>query len=92
MLLKNKKLLLNGFLIDTAIRSQRKAKCNAFSMDLFVSKIFKIQGNLNFLQPSTYFLAKEIFMACEGVILKPPSASLAAPLCTSEPNSTKAIS
>lgn len=39
-----------------------------------------------------YFLANEIFMACVGVILKPCNASLAALLCSSVVNSTKAIS
>lgn len=39
-----------------------------------------------------YFLAKVIFMACEGVILNPCRASLAALLCSSVANSTNAIS
>lgn len=39
-----------------------------------------------------YFLAKEIFMAFVCVILKPCSASRAAPACTSFSNSTKAMS
>ena len=41
---------------------------------------------------SVYFLAKEIFMAVVGVILKPWSASLAAADCISFSNSTKAMS
>ena len=40
----------------------------------------------------SYFLAKLIFMAVVGVILKPWSASLAAALCISDSNSTKAMS
>lgn len=39
-----------------------------------------------------YFLANEIFMAFACVILKPCSASRAAPACTSFSNSTKAMS
>lgn len=39
-----------------------------------------------------YFFAKEIFIALLCVILKPCSASLAAPACTSLSNSTKAMS
>lgn len=39
-----------------------------------------------------YFLAKVIFMALDGVILKPCRASLAAPACMSVSNSTKAMS
>lgn len=39
-----------------------------------------------------HFLANEIFIACVGVILNPCSASLAALLCSSVANSTKAIS
>jgi len=40
----------------------------------------------------SYFLAKLIFMAVVGVILKPCSASLAAADCISDSNSTKAMS
>lgn len=39
-----------------------------------------------------YFLAKEIFMECEGVILKPCNESRAAADCASFSNSTNAIS
>ena len=39
-----------------------------------------------------YFLANEIFIAFACVILKPCSASRAAPACTSLSNSTKAMS
>ncbi len=39
-----------------------------------------------------YFLAKLIFMAVVGVILKPCSASLAAADCISDSNSTNAMS
>lgn len=39
-----------------------------------------------------YFLANEIFIALVCVILKPCSASRAAPACTSFSNSTKAMS
>lgn len=39
-----------------------------------------------------YFFANEIFIACEGVILKPWRASFAAADCSSFSNSTKAMS
>lgn len=43
-------------------------------------------------QKRCYFLANDIFMALACVILKPCSASRAAPACTSLSNSTKAMS
>ena len=57
----------------------------------------KFNPSISYLQISIrrfgfYFLAKEIFMALEGVILKPCKASLAAPACISFSNSTKAMS
>lgn len=39
-----------------------------------------------------YFLANEIFMECDGVILNPCKASFAAADCISFSNSTKAMS
>lgn len=44
------------------------------------------------IQYLSYFLAKEIVIALDGVILNPWRASLAVPACTSFSNSTKVIS
>lgn len=76
-----------------------KAECNAFCMVYYVSSFIlnSYQCSMQKLKPTRnaaapYFLANEIFIACVGVILKPCRASLAAPLCSSVANSTKAIS
>lgn len=67
-----------------SVRPLKKRLCNAFKW-YFISKyaMWILQN---------YFLAKEIFMECVGVILKEFSASRAAPLWISEANSTKAMS
>lgn len=70
---------------------RRRRKCLGFIELLLVEHTYSCTEKVLYLIWS-YFLANDIFIALVWVILKPCSASRAAPACTSLSNSTKAMS
>lgn len=78
--------------IHTLITAHSLLLCTSVSLFTNSTQVNLCEQKKKIPEWQPYFLAKEIFMAFVGVILKLCRASLAAPAWTSVSNSTKAMS